>query len=62
MTALQKANYIEEIANAFNKAINRRLANLQHGSREANEILLRRMIGNAPINADKIVKIIYPRT
>ena len=62
MTPLQKADFIEKIANVFNGKINRRLANLQHGKRAENEVLLREMIGNTPIDANKVVKIIYPRT
>jgi hypothetical protein len=61
MTGRQKAEYIENLANNFNKAIKRTLTNLKESSRAENEILLREMIGNAPVNADKIVNIIYSR-
>jgi hypothetical protein len=61
MTGKIKAEYIEQLADRFNAAINRQLTNLKESSRPENEILLREMIGNTPINANKVVKIIYPR-
>lgn len=61
LTGKQKAEYIEELGTKFNAAIDRKLTNLKESSRAENEILLRQMIGNAPIDANKVVKIIYPR-
>ena len=57
-TLLQKANYIEQLANDFNKKINRSLVNLQAGSRVKNEALLRSMVDPNMVNPEKVVKII----
>jgi hypothetical protein len=57
-TLLEKANYIEQIANKFNDSIDRNLANLQTGSRVKNEAILRSMIDPSMVDVEKVVKLI----
>jgi len=61
MTGLEKANYIEKIADEFNSLIGRKPTNLKHSARTENEVTLREMLDHNKVNVDKVVKIIYPR-
>lgn len=61
LSGLQKANYIQKIANEFNSSLGRSLVNLMPNSRVENEIKLRAMIDPKKNNVDKVVRIIYPR-
>ena len=61
MTGKQKADYIEEVADKFNKIVQRSPVNLKHSFRATNEVTLRAMLDPNKVNVDKVVKIIYPR-
>ena len=61
LTLRQKADYIESVANVFNKSIKRSLTNLQSSSRDKNEKILREMIDPNVISVERAIQIIYPK-
>ncbi len=58
VTLLEQANYVERLADEFNTKTKRSLVNLQPGSHDKNVKLLREMVDESIINADRVVEII----
>lgn len=61
MTGLQKANFIEQLGEEFHAKKSGNFKNMNPAIKVENEMLLREMIGNTHINADKIVKLLLPK-